>query len=223
METFLKQTRLILKPILDHSGAVLYSSFQTLRPGRIYILGLNPGGDNGHSIRKCLDSLPYYDENSYMDEDWSTEKRHYDVGGHPLQQHLKWLIENLGYDLKNVCASNLIFTRSSGQWGADYPIHADLCWKVHELIIELVKPDVLIVFGNGSISPYDYLLRKHYGHTGSWPRIQTIESGHSNWKCKSFSMRLDDNRFTVVGLPHLSRYSVENKPWVLDWVKQKIQ
>ena len=37
---FLKET---LSEILNESGAVYYSSIETLKPGKILILGLNPG------------------------------------------------------------------------------------------------------------------------------------------------------------------------------------
>jgi len=217
--SFVSNATKLLSPILDESGAILYSAWETLCPGQYYILGLNPGGNAGPTIRECLNELNNYTENAYLDEDWSTKSRNYGVGGHPLQVHLKSLLQSLGYDLRNICASNLIFSRSPDQYGAYYPAKADQCWDVHKMIINIVQPSILLVFGNGSISPYNYLQRKHIEQFSEWPQDKVIPSGHAAWVCRSFETTLEGKKRIVIGLPHLSRYSIDGKFKVLQWIK----
>lgn len=209
----------LLSSILDESGAILYSAWKTLCPGRYYILGLNPGGDTGATIRECLNELNNYTGNAYLDEDWSSEKRNYGIGGHPLQVNLKALFQSLGFDLRNICASNLIFSRSPNQYGAFYPAKANQCWDVHKMIINIVQRQILLVFGNGRISPYNYLQMRHNEQFSKCPQEKIIPSGHSTWACKSFEATLEGKKRIVIGLPHLSRYSIGGKDKVIQWIK----
>jgi hypothetical protein len=45
-----------------------------------------------------------------------------------MQRRLKGLVEELSYDLHEICASNFIFARSPGQGGSGYPGYAEKCW-----------------------------------------------------------------------------------------------
>ena len=40
----LERAREILKPLEDRPGSVLHSGWDTLVPGNLYVMGLNPGG-----------------------------------------------------------------------------------------------------------------------------------------------------------------------------------
>ena len=214
-----------LSPILRESGGILYSSVFTLTPGIFYILGLNPGGalGSGDTIDQCLAGLPEYKENAYLDGNWSSDSRHYDAGGHPLQRHLFLLMQELGEDLRRVCAANLIFTRSPDQYGADYPDRGHICWPVHQMILNVVRPSVIIAFGNGGISPYAFLALKHQEMLGTWPEEATHPAQYGTWQCKAFQTRIEDKDILVLGLPHLSRYTIEGRPEVLKWIKEKIK
>ena len=66
-----------LAPILDRSGNILYSAARTLRPGPIYLLGLNPGGDptKHETVRHTLEALTARVENAFLDERWERQKR----------------------------------------------------------------------------------------------------------------------------------------------------
>jgi len=223
-EQFIAEARRHLSPILGESGGLMYSSFATLTPGRFYILGLNPGGalGSGDTIAQCLDGLPEYKDNAYLDENWSSDSRHYDAGGHPLQRHLFLLMQALGEDLRRVCAANLIFTRSPNQYGADYPDRGHVCWPVHQMILNVVRPSVIIAFGNGGISPYAFLALKHQEMLGT-PEEATHPAQYRTWQCKAFQTRIEDTDILVLGLPHLSRYTIEGRPEVLKWIKEKIR
>lgn len=200
-----------LKPILHRSGRILYSGAHTLRRGPMYLLGLNPGGDpttHDDTVGSSLKDLSQRTENAYLDESW----RNYAIGRSPLQLRVQWLLAELGFQTRNICASNLIFTRSADATGSGYPEVAELCWPVHEQIIEIVQPKVIVTFGNSGKSPYQFLRKKF--STGT---EQCFPSGHGTWECITF---VCPNGARVFGLPHLSRYAVNNHPDVAAWVRE---
>jgi hypothetical protein len=200
-----------LNPILDMSGKVLYSGVETLKEGTVYLLGHNPGGSPigqaTETIRNDLDALPTRKENAYIDESWLGRP----PGSSPLQVRVRWLLEALGLNPQEVAASNMVFVRSVDAAGSQFSGHANLCWPVHERIIEVVKPRLLIVFGNSGSSPYTYLAQK-FRATGE----RSSPSGHANWTCRSFRV---SGRFRVAGLPHLSRYKVIGKESIVHWLR----
>jgi hypothetical protein len=56
----------LIEPIAGRSGRVLYSAAETLRPGPLYLLGLNPGGNPAvetETVAESLASLPARREN----------------------------------------------------------------------------------------------------------------------------------------------------------------
>ena len=118
---FVATARRQLAPILDRSGNILYSSVETLRPGAIYLLGLNPGGDprrlSWQTVRKTLDALPKQVKNEYLDVSWEGRP----PGASKLQRRVRRLAEMLGLDLRAVCAANLIFVRSRDARSCGYP------------------------------------------------------------------------------------------------------
>jgi hypothetical protein len=222
-EYFVEQARRILTPILNMSGTVLYSSAATLRKGDLYILGLNPGGDpedmKNDTIEKSLNGFCDYKDNAYY-EAWDK----YAKGEHPLQKNVKWLVDQLGYNLREVCASNLIFARSRGASGLGYLALADICWPVHELILQCVEPKCLIVFGIGRkppYSPYDYLIRKHRQLTGKDPSLEEGPIVHANcWRCMAFTTILLGQELKVIALPHLSRINIVDNQGLIGWIKE---
>jgi hypothetical protein len=203
-----------LRPIEKESGRILYSSIETLRPGAVYILGHNPGGSpvnqSAETIKSSITSLPTKKINYYLDETWFTDKRSYSKGLAPLQQRIVWLLQQLGLNLREVAASNLIFARSADAASIQFKRYANLCWPVHERIINIIKPRMVIVFGNSVDTPYTFL-RDIYGAQSE----SNYPSGHGDWMCRSFSVQ---NKFSVIGLPHLSRYKIISHRDVVDWI-----
>ena len=204
-----------LQPVLDESGYVLYSDALSLKPCSVYLLGHNPGGSQEDkadaTVRASLDALPFKTINNYIDEEWTTAShRSWAKGGAPLQRRVVWLLQQLGFIPRNVPCSNLIFVRSIDVTGSSFKELSDLCWKVHEHILEVAKPKLLLVFGNPKPSPYTYLFEKFMPG-----QEETFPSGHGNWMCRSFRA----NGYTVVGLPHLSRYNIIRKSDVVHWIK----
>ena len=151
-----------LEEILDDSGHFLYSSASTLRPGPIYLLGHNPGGSptgrETESIRRSLNKLPNKETNNYIDDSWAGRP----AGQSPLQVRICWLLKNLGFDPREICASNLIFSRSVDASEIDFEKLANICWPVHEKILDVVSPELIIAFGNSGNSPYNYLKKRFH-------------------------------------------------------------
>jgi hypothetical protein len=205
----------VLAPILDKSGSILYSSCETLKRGRYYFLGFNPGGseEGTDTIRDSLSKLPTYRGNALLkgDEtaDWSDPpKRTYPQGEHPLQKRFKGIFEALEVeDLRSICASNMIFTRSPKKQGARYPDMAELCWPVHKLILEIIRPDAIIMHGHDT---FDFVAKTLGG--GS---IESFPFGTYNtiWRRSILA-----NGVKLVGLPGLSQYAPNQD--VIDKVAQ---
>jgi hypothetical protein len=198
-----------LHSLLDLSGKILYSSASTLRKGPVYLLGHNPGGDPAthaaDTIRASLDGLSTKKTNDYIDESWGDRP----AGTKPLQRRVRWLLESLDLDPRSVAAANLLFPRSISAAGSGFSTFADICWPIHEAILEIVKPRVVLAFGNAGDSPYTFLRRRFH------PRSEyKFPSGHGSWICRGFEV---PSKFHVIGLPHLSRYDVIGHP---DVVKQ---
>jgi hypothetical protein len=211
IKSLVADARRQLAPILNKSGNVLYSSVDTLRSGRIYLLGLNPGGDSKplawQTVGSTLRELPSQCQNQYIDVSWKGRP----AGESKLQRRVRALAEMLNVDLRTICASNLIFVRSTGAHNCGYPNLAELCWPVHRRILDIVCPRLVICYGNGAVSPYSFL-RSALNARDEIP----FRSGHGQWRCRAFrhsSMR-------VVGLPHLSRYAIDRHPRVGGWLQR---
>jgi hypothetical protein len=203
-----------LEPILDESGTILYSSCETLKPGKYYFLGLNPGGSGEHTqtIGQSLHDLELgrSTKNAYLDQDWSGFRK-YCVGGHPLQLNCQYLFEELREKLDSVCASNLIFSRSISEKGAGGRKRAELCWPVHEAILEIVRPAAIITFGR---QPFNFIREKL---SGTAP--EDSPTGHGTWTWRYSILKTGEK---LIGLPHLSRYALKNHPDVIENIRKRV-
>lgn len=203
-----------LSGLLDRPGSILYSSHETLRPGDAYVLGYNPGGSAGSPIQMSIDELLTKTTNAYLDEKWEHKNRVWPEGEAPLQKNMKWIVESLGLCLREVCTSNLIFFQSPKASDINSEL-ADQCWPVHRAIIAIIKPKIIIAFGNNAVdSPYAYL-HARFGGTE-----ESIPSGHGDWKVKGFKSYIDGHPLYMAGLPHLSRYSAIGKNYIIDWLSE---
>ena len=200
-----------LGTILPLSGEVLYSAASTLRPGEVYLLGHNPGGDDKDptlpTVGRSLDELPTKTWNSYTDTSWNG----YEVGEAPLQLRVKCLLERLEQRPNEVAASNLIFPRSRDAASSSFLDLSKTCWRVHEQILSIVNPRLIIAYGNSTYSPYQFLFDEFSANSQ-----ECYPSGHATWVCRSFVV---PGRFRVVGVPHLSRYKISAHDDVADWIR----
>lgn len=177
--------------IIDESGKVLYSSAETLSKGDIYLLGINPGGVpgvSGTSIRENLQSFSTKTTNDYLDEVWEDSN---------LQLRVISLLEELGQDVRKVCASNMVFARTKSEPGtAEFNRYADICWPVHEEVIKIVEPKILVVFGS--------IAYKYLWYRAGKPVEDKGESGYLH-PCRAFAKLYGGVSLKVIGIPHMSR------------------
>jgi len=217
-ETFVARAAVMLHELLPEKGCVLTSSCDSLRPGNFYIMGVNPGGTPTESdpiLSSHLESLPRLAGNLFAESAWSER---FEKGGHPIQKNIATLAEWLEFDLATVCVSNLIFLQTPKTDMQLYKDFAPRCWPVHQLILNIVHPKVLIVFGVGTVSPFRHLWQFQVPPS-SRPRMQP--SGHGNWPCYAFDIVEQDIPYRVIALPHLSRYVLGGKDAVRDWVRKE--
>ena len=204
-----------LQGLHDKSGSILYSSHETIQQGSIYLMGLNPGGFDGPVLAKNIETLLSRTTNAFIDEAWENGSATYEAGKAPLQERISWLLTNLGCDPRNVIATNLIFAQSRDASGISYSL-ADDCWPVHKALLSIVKPKLILAFGNSGFSPYGYIHQRFGGEEFY------EDSGHGDWSLKSFVTSIEGHTVSVVGLPHLSRYQPIGKSHVVDWIKQRM-
>jgi hypothetical protein len=205
-----QQAEASLGPILNELGTILYSSCATLKRGKYYFLGLNPGGGSEGTIRQSLDELALGKptENAYLDQDWSSPKRTYARGEYPYQQDFKCLFKGLGEEPRDVCATNLIFKGSADARGAGYPKLAKPCWPVHEAIIRIVQPEAIITFG---VQAFEFVAQQRGGQS-----VQ-FSSRHGYWSWQH-SILADGKK--LIGTRHPSRYALRKNQAVVDEIKK---
>jgi hypothetical protein len=204
-----------LSDVLGESGSILYSSHETLKSGDVYLLGFNPGGAGGNPVEQSINSMLKNTTNSYLDESWENHNGVWANGEAPLQKRVQWVLESIGLNPREVCASNLIFLQSREASGISYSL-AKKCWPVHEAILNIVKPRLIIAFGNSAVSPYGYL------HSMLGGKEEYFPSGHGNWSVKGFNCKINGLPVYIAGLPHLSRYSPIGKNQVMEWLSKQI-
>jgi hypothetical protein len=207
------------KDLLEASGTILYNSFETLKRGKYYFLGLNPGGselDTENSIQKSLDNLTSQTQNAYLKgpKDGLADWGRYASGYAPLQLRYQHLFTELGEELDSVCASNLIFRRSVGEKEAGGIKMADRCWEVHEAILKIVQPEAIIVFGK---LPF-FFIKDKLGGTD----LTESCTRHGSWKLRNSILKggaILKTEAQLIGLPHLSRYEIDRDKAVIDKIK----
>lgn len=209
---FVSVAEVLLHDLLNTSGKVLYSAADTLCPGDIYLLGINPGGHiNGPgatTIGENLASFPGKTSNDYLDETWPRYTRR-------LQTHVIRLLTDLQYEARDVCASNVLFTRSPTQPSdKEFKPLADICWPVHAYVISTIRPRLIIVFGS---MPFKYLWKR-----AGKPDQKKCPSGNSNRGratfCRSFRTVYGDHETMIVGIPFLNVFPAS--PETIQFIKQ---
>jgi hypothetical protein len=208
--------------ISDLPGGFLYSGIATLTPGKVYMLGYNPGGDDKaetNSPKAHLQGLMRRapDWNEYMDGVWYPGRRRCPAGRAPLQTRVQALLEGIGLPTRSVCASNLIFVRSRDQAGlAQASQLAEKCWAVHRFLLEQVQPQAILSIGGGKV--FDFIA----SHGRLLSPVEQYASGHGNWKCQATRVAIGNRTYNLISLPHLSRYAVNQYPNVILWVRTKL-
>lgn len=162
----------------EKPGAVLYSDLASIRRGRFYLIGINPGGHGGKPIRETVYAPD--GTNSYADECWKrspSPSEDFDpITGRlrpdqrdNMQKRICNLFDALGEPPHDVLSTNLAFARSpelaklraNREW-----FHR--CWPVHQALLQVVRPEWIIMLGYG----YAYeFLRNRGAKVGEQERI----------------------------------------------------
>lgn len=148
-----KLVQLIPPSLLINSGKVFYSGRLAFSsPSRLYVLGLNPGGDPIKQATETVAShtqevltLKPHDWSAYRDESWGDAK----PGTHKMQPRVLHLFARLDLAPGMVPCSNLIFVRSQREKNLEGNTQslADLCWPFHAQVIKLLRPKAILCFG----------------------------------------------------------------------------
>lgn len=208
--------------LADRPGRLLYSGISTLAPGKLYMLGYNPGGDpagESDSPKTHLEKLSRQrsDWNEYVDGCWRPAGRICAPGDAPMQRRVQHLLAGIGIPVRSVAASNVIFVRSRDAKSLEAPSQlAERCWPVHEFMLGVVQPSVILSIGGNLV--FDFVRRK--GRLLS--PIRNFPSGHGDWQCQSARIGLGGAPMTLIAVPHLARYAINNYPNVIPWVRAQM-
>lgn len=213
-----------LQEKVDLPGETLYSSNKSFKKGDIYLLGANPGGADKCTIKEDLEELlkRSFDYNEYLHGIWPNgSNENPKAGEQKLQKRVQALFQNIGYDLTEVCTSNLIFFTSKDllelkkKMNLSFNKIADICWPIHEEIISVIKPKIIISLGTGSSdSTFSYFKKKFNIEN---EEIEEIKIGHGEYKAKAF---LYEN-IHYIFIPHLSYFTIKNEE-VFIWIRNKL-
>ncbi|MBB1288832.1 hypothetical protein H5085_10530 [Pseudoalteromonas sp. SR43-6] len=207
--------------LYNRFGEGIYSSHETLREGDVYLLGLNPGGEGHTLLGDFMSKTLTRTDNSYLDEIWvNGQSSKYKKGSAPLQKRIQGLLEGLNQNVADVCASNLIFTTSKSSQDSNFNFgFAGTFWPFHQAVIEIVKPKVIITFGNAKhLSPFGFL-KSMYLDECNLDSFQAIPAEHGTWECYGFKTMFNGRETAIIGLPHLSYFN-PNKEAILEWIKK---
>lgn len=214
-EDHVRAIKEILGNTITESGHIFYNNYQTLKRGKYYLLGLNPGGVEYETNSEATidNSFNKFLAEGYWEyaEEWAS--------GHPIFKNLTCIAEELGIELRQVFTSNLVFKRSRNEASMDRTIY-DKCLQVHDLVIDIIKPEVIISFGRDTkVHLIKHLQNKGFKFSGS----EYIASGHGNWKIIVDKCDLDGRSLRIVNFPHFSRYRICGRDNVIQEVIKKLQ
>jgi hypothetical protein len=210
MATPLEQAEAYLRSsdMLNLPGAVLYSGEETLQPGPVYILGLNPGGSEGATLRDSLDGSRR-GHNAYLDESWAPGGNPQPCGKSTLQRRVQNLCKLMGLEPRSVPISNLAFTRSTRiETHHDFGGAAKASLPVHEIFIKAIDPQFLLTFGS----------LKNFLSVVSVDSIESRHADHGSWKAHRGFVKLADRRIGFGNIPHMSVWASDKREHVLQWV-----
>lgn len=195
-------------------GKVLYSSAATLDKFPIYFLGTNPGGALPSTLAQSLDDIAS-GANEYLDYSWEGRP----PGQAKLQKQVIRFLSGLGFEPRDVPASNIVMTRSTGiTTHHDMDGDAQRCWPLHQTILDSVQPRAILAFGSGlERSAFAYLraFLKPY-------EVESIPAEQPGFTCHAFKASVGPRSINVVVVPHLTRYSPYKKPTIMEWVKARL-
>lgn len=208
-ENFIEFAHSQLSLIENDLGEVVYSAANTLKKGKYYFLGLNPGGDGFTSIRKHLNEFPMQTTNSFFDKKWKTSLKNYEKGQNPLQIRIQYLFkELLHYNLRDIFATNLIFKTTKNSNTLNFGL-AGLCWAVHLFALNIIQPEIIVTCGNEKGKSAFYFISDLYSNDNNKEKNFIKYELQGTFAIKVSEVEIQNRRTLLIGLPHLSRYEIQ--------------
>ncbi|PYE30028.1 hypothetical protein C8J35_11519 [Rhizobium sp. PP-F2F-G38] len=199
--------------LLDRPGKVLYSAEATLVPSPVYLLGLNPGGSEGATVRESL-AQSRNGHNAYIDEQWSPGGHLKAAGTAPLQRRVQGLCQTMGLETRSVPASNLVFTRSTRlNSHADFASELTLCLPVHAIFLNAVQPQFLMTFGGID----------NFRKAVAVLSMESRPAGHATWQAHRGRAIFCGRELQFANVPHLSLWASNLNPEVLLWAVERMK
>lgn len=206
VELYLEQVGLI-----DSPGAVLYSGTQTLKQGPVYLMGLNPGGNENSTLRDSI-AASRRQHNAYLDERWAPRGQLQPKGQSTLQRRIQDLCSHLGYHTRDVPASNLVFTRSTRiEKHLDFGAATALCLPVHKIFLNAIRPDFLMTFG--SLENFQQAFEVH--------EVESRSAQHGTWKANRGLVTIEGRTIAFGNVPHMSLWASDKRPEVVRWAIER--
>jgi hypothetical protein len=198
--------------VQEASGRFLYSSVETVAPGKYYLLGYNPGGDPEIIKQLFHNEVVTWENktaNAYLDEKWRKGEHE---GQAPYQLNVQALCCAVGIDVREVCATNWFFIRSlsAAQLKGCTP---EMFFPVHNAIMEIVQPEIIFAVG---LDTYK-IVKKYF----CFEQSDSFPSGHGTWPCLIAQRQYKQKLQKLIGFPHFSRYALRYHDDVLSRVAQE--
>jgi hypothetical protein len=172
----------------------LSSTSQTLQGARVAFIGLNPGGSSEDSSHGEFSMKV---GSAYRDESWAGRK----PGESKLQKQVLALFERLGEAPENVLSGNLVPFRSPDWDSLKEPRSAikfgEELWST---VLQNAQPSLVVTMGSQASESVCRLLQVQ--------NIRRLELGWGNITAS----RGKFSGGTFIGLPHLSRFGIMNRP-----------
>ena len=198
IEAFAEQ---IPAQLLSRSGKVFYSGRNAFAvQSVIYVLGVNPGGDEAESIGEHTTAVlrSHADDwSAYRDESWKGAM----PGTYGMAPRVLHLFSTLGFNPGSVPCSNLVFARSrrEGDMGDEMAPLAELCWPFHAFAIKQLRPRAILCFGKTAGN----YVRGKVGANALYAEF--VEANNRRWHSQAF---VGDSGLRVVVATH---------PSIADW------
>lgn len=224
MNEHLKKVEDLLKvtKLHEESGSIIYSGNSTLKKGKHYFLGTNPGGNKLDYKDTILNQLRLSGEkNEYFEGNWGNPQH---------QNNIIHLFNSLEIDLKKTFSTNTCFIRSPGEiaYSRDLKKDAEITfWPIQEYFLSIVKPKFIIA--NGS-KARDLFWKKIFKNNFADNKVETDNKfkykNSANKSCYLFYGDLDlksDSlkNVTVLAMPHLSWKDIPFHKQGISWMTEK--
>ena len=203
------------------SGSIIYSGDSTLREGKIYFLGQNPGKNaDMYESDSIINQLMFSGEfNEYLEGEWSghSGKRH--------QYNIVEMFKDLEIDIKKTFSTNLSFIRSGDTETYQRNLNEDynIFWPIHEYFLSIVRPRIIL--SNGSQAK-NFIYKKMVNKTDFEEFVFEEKYRGRRMKCYSTNGLIKVcNEFLEVKLLsifHLSKWEYPKYKSGINWLKSKL-